>query len=328
MRRVLVLGGTGWLGRAVAEAALRDGAEVTCLARGESGEPPAGARFVRADRSAADAYSGVGDTWDDVVELATDPAHVTGAIEALSARAAHWTFVSTISVYARTDRAGDDEDAPVVEPVEPVEPVDPTPYADAKVAGERATRRMRGTDALVVRPGLIVGPGDPSDRFGYWAARLDRGGDVVTPALEGRAVQVVDVTDLAEWIVRAGRAGTVGTVDAVGPSTSMGAFLDEVRAATGFDGRLVAVDDDTLLTQGVAYWAGPASLPLWIPVGEVGFARRAGRAFLAAGGTVRPLAETVRRVVEDERARGVGRVRRSGLTDAEERRVLDVVRSG
>lgn len=324
MRRVLVLGGTGWLGRAVAEAALRDGAEVTCLARGESGEPPAGARFVRADRSAADAYSGVGDTWDDVVELATDPAHVTGALEALSARAAHWTFVSTISVYARTDRAGDDEDAPVVEPVEPV---DPTPYADAKVTGERATRRVRGTDALVVRPGLIVGPGDPSDRFGYWAARLDRGGDVVTPVLEGRAVQVVDVTDLAEWIVRAGRAGTVGTVDAVGPSTSMRAFFDEVQAATGFDGRLVAVDDDTLLAQGVAYWAGPASLPLWIPVSEVGFARRAGRAFLAAGGPARPLAETVRRVVEDERARGVGRVRRSGLTDAEERRVLDVVRS-
>ncbi|MDY1004139.1 NAD-dependent epimerase/dehydratase family protein [Curtobacterium sp. CFBP9011] len=322
MRRVLVLGGTGWLGRAVAEAALRDGAEVTCLARGASGEPPAGARFVRADRSADDAYSGLRDTWEDVVELATDPAHVTGALDALSARAAHWTFVSTVSVYARTDRAGDDEDAPVVEPV------DPTQYADAKVAGERATRRARGTDALVVRPGLIVGPGDPSDRFGYWAARLDRGGDVVTPVLEDRAVQVVDVTDLAEWIVRAGRAGTVGTVDAVGPSTSMGAFLDEVRSVTGFDGRLVAVDDDTLLAQGVAYWAGPASLPLWIPVGEVGFARRAGLAFLAAGGTVRPLAETVRRVVEDERARGVGRVRRSGLTDAEERRVLDVVRLG
>jgi len=108
----------------------------------------------------------------------------------------------------------------------------------------------------------------------------------------------------------------------------MGAFLDEVRSVTGFDGRLVAVDDDTLLAQGVAYWAGPASLPLWIPVGEVGFARRAGLAFLAAGGTVRPLAETVRRVVEDERARGVGRVRRSGLSDAEELRVLDVVRSG
>jgi 2'-hydroxyisoflavone reductase len=310
------------LGRTIAEAAMRDGAEVTCLARGASGEPPAGARFVRADRSAVDAYSAVGDAWDDVVELATDPAHVAGALEALSARAAHWTTVSTISVYARTDRAGDDEDAPVVEPV------DPSQYADAKVAGERATRRARGTDALVVRPGLIVGPGDPSDRFGYWAARLDRGGDVVTPVLEDRAVQVVDVTDLAEWIVRAGQAGTVGTVDAVGPSTSMRAFLDEVQAATGFDGRLVTVDDDTLLAQGVAYWAGPASLPLWIPVNGVGFARRAGRAFPAAGGTARPLAETVRRVVEDERARGVGRVRRSGLTDAEERRVLDVVRPG
>jgi 2'-hydroxyisoflavone reductase len=310
------------LGRAIAETAMRDGAEVTCLARGASGQPPTGARFVRADRSAADAYSAVDDAWEDVIELATDPAHVAGALEALSAHAVHWTTVSTISVYARTDRAGDDEDASVVEPV------DPTQYADAKVAGERATRRARGTDALVVRPGLIVGPGDPSDRFGYWAARLDRAGDAVTPVLEDRAVQVIDVTDLAEWIVRAGRAGTVGTVDAVGPSTSMRAFLDEVQAATGFDGRLVAVDDDTLLAHGVAYWAGPASLPLWIPVSEVGFARRAGRAFLAAGGTARPLAETVRRVVEDERARGVGRVRRSGLTDAEERRVLDVVCPG
>jgi 2'-hydroxyisoflavone reductase len=322
MRRVLVLGGTGWLGRSVAEAALRDGAEVTCLARGESGEPPSGARFVRADRSTADAYEQVGGDWDAVVELATDPAHVAGALDALSVRATHWTSVSTISVYARTDRAGDDEDAPVVEPR------DVTEYADAKAAGELATRRARGSDALVVRPGLIVGPGDPSDRFGYWAARLARGGDVLTPVLDDLAVQVVDVTDLAEWIVRAGRTGTVGTVDAVGPSTSMRAFLDEVRAATGFDGKLVAVDDATLLAHGVAYWAGPSSLPLWIPVSEVGFARRAGRAFLAAGGSVRPLADTVRRVVEDERARGIDRVRRSGLADAEERRVLDAVRSG
>ncbi|PZE62263.1 reductase [Curtobacterium sp. MCPF17_047] len=321
MRHVLVLGGTGWLGWAVAEAAIRDGAEVTCLARGESGEPPAGARFVRADRSAADAYAHLGDDWDEVVELATDPAHVASALEALATRARHWTSVSTISVYARTDRAGDDEDAPVVEPV------DLTQYADVKAAGERATRRVRGTDALVVRPGLIVGPGDPSDRFGYWAARLDRGGDVLTPVLDDRAVQVVDVTDLAEWIVRAGRVGTVGTVDAVGPSTSMRAFLDTVATATGFDGRLVAADDETLLAQGVTYWAGPASLPLWIPVSEVGFARRAGRAFLAAGGTVRPLAETVRRVVEDERARGVARGRRSGLTAADERRVLSVVQA-
>ncbi|PZE81110.1 NAD-dependent epimerase/dehydratase family protein [Curtobacterium sp. MCBD17_032] len=321
MRRVLVLGGTGWLGRAVAEAALRDGAAVTCLARGESGEPPTGARFVRSDRSVGGAYERVVGDWDAVVDLATDPAHVEGALAALAARAAHWTSVSSVSVYARTDRAGDDEDAPVVRPL------DMTQYPDAKAAGEHATRRARGADALVVRPGLVVGPGDPSDRFGYWAARFLRGGDVLTPVLDDRAVQVIDVADLAEWVVRSGRTGTVGTVDAVGPSTSMRAFLAEVADATGFDGRLVAADDDTLLAQGVGYWAGPTSLPLWIPVSEAGFARRAGRAFLAAGGTPRPLVDTVRRVVDDERARGVGRVRRSGLTADEELRVLEALRA-
>ncbi|PZE91933.1 NAD-dependent epimerase/dehydratase family protein [Curtobacterium sp. MCBD17_008] len=321
MRRVLVLGGTGWLGRAIAEAALRDGAEVTCLARGASGAPPTGARFVRSDRSDTGAYEHVLGDWDAVVELATDPAHVEGALEALSSAAAHWSFVSTVSVYARTDRAGDDEDAPVVEPA------DVTQYPDAKATGERASRRVRGTDALVVRPGLVVGPGDPSDRFGYWAARLLRGGEVLTPVLDDRAVQVVDVADLAAWIVRAGRTGTVGTVDAVGSSTSMRTFVDAVADVTGFDGRLVAGDDDSLLAQGVGYWAGPMSLPLWIPVSEVGFARRAGRAFLAAGGTPRPLVDTVRRVVDDERARGVGRVRRSGLTADEELRVLEALRA-
>lgn len=319
MRRVLVLGGTGWLGREVADAALRTGAEVTCLARGLSGEVPTGARLVRADRSLAGAYDDVAADWDAVVDLATDPAHVRSALDALSARAAHWTGVSSVSVYARTDEPDGDEAADVVEPE------DVTRYPDAKVAGERAVRAVRGADALVVRPGLVVGPGDPSDRFGYWAARLERGGDVVVPVLEGRAVQVVDVTDLAEWIARAGAGARTGTVDAVGRSTSMGVFLETVATATAFDGRLVETDDAALLEHGVAYWAGAASLPLWIPVSEVGFARRSGRAFRDAGGVARPLVETVGRVVEDERRRGVDRPRRAGLTPDHERRVLRAV---
>ena len=171
-RRVLVLGGTGWLGAEVVRAALTRGDDVVCLARGEGRDVPGGARLVRADRRAPGAYDAVAQAdWDDVVEISSDLALVTPALDALAARAAHWTLVSTVSVYARHDVPGADESAEVVVPC------DLTQYPDAKVAAERATAaRVPADRLLVARPGLIVGPGDPSDRFGYWPARLQRGG--------------------------------------------------------------------------------------------------------------------------------------------------------
>ena len=315
MRRLLVLGGTGWLGARVARAAVADGAEVVCLARGESGTVPDGARLVRADRREPGAYDALTGEWDEVVEIAYDPALVAGALDALADRARHWTLVSSVSVYARNDEPGADESAALVEPR------DLTQYPDAKVAAEQASAARLGDRLLVARPGLIVGPGDPSDRFGYWPARLHRGGRVAVPTPQGRHVQVIDVDDLADWIVAAGRERITGAVNAVGEPVRLGDLLADIRAVTGADVELVPVDDATLLAHDVRYWAGPRSLPLWLPVADAGFARRDGSAYRAAGGTLRPLRDTVTRVLADEVARGVDRPRRSGLTADEERAV-------
>jgi len=315
-RRVLVLGGTGWLGRTIVDELLVEGADVTCLARGTTGSVPEGARFVQADRSLPGAYEPATGTWDEVIELAHAPEFVAPALDALADRAAHWTLVSTVSVYAQNDEPGADESARLVEPK------DPSAYADAKVLAERATRLRLGSRLLIARPGLIVGPGDPSDRFGYWPARLDRGGPVLVPTTAERFVQVIDVADLASWLVRAGRDGSVGTVNAVGAPVSMHDFLRCVAEVTGFEEELVAVEDDVLLAHDVAYWAGPRSLPLWIPVSDAGFAQRSAVAFTDAGAVTRPLRDTVVRVLDDERARGTDRERRAGLTSTDERAVL------
>ena len=316
MRRILVLGGTAWLGHEIARAALDDGAEVVCLARGESGTVPAGVQLVTADRTAPGAYDALTGEWDDVVELSYDLGLVVPALEALAGRARHWTLVSTVSVYATNDEPGADESAAVVDPV------GLTDYGQAKVAAERATAEHVGDRLLVARPGLIVGPGDPSDRFGYWPAHLAHGGPVLAPTAAGRFVQVIDVADLAAWVVRAGAAGTTGTINAVGDTHTFADFLVQAQAATGSTSDIVEADDAWLLDRDVRWWAGPRSLPLWIPVEDSGFSRRSNRAYRASGGAVRPLQETIRRVLDDERHRGLDRERRSGLTLGEEAALL------
>ena len=320
MRRVLVLGGTGWLGREVAREAVEQGAEVVCLARGESGPVPDGARLVKADRTNPDAYRQLEGQWDEVVEVAHEPELINPALDALADRAAHWTLVSTISVYERNDEPGADESAEVVEPR------DLTRYPDAKVAAERISAERLPGRLLIARPGLIVGPGDRSDRFGYWPARLRRGGRVLTPATAGRHVQVIDVSDLAAWIVTAGRAQVTGSINAVGEVHAMDDFFSAACEVTGVRGDLVAVEDETLLAHQVQYWAGPRSLPLWVPQDYTGFARRDGSAFLRTGGRLRSLQETLTRSLGDEVARGPDRPRRSGLTPAEEETVLEALR--
>lgn len=319
MRQVLVLGGTGWVGRETVRQLVAGGAEVTCLARGDSGEIPDGARLVRADRREQDAYDAVRGDWDEVIEFSYAPDLVGPAVDTLADRAAHWTLVSTVSVYARNDEEDVDESADLVEPV------DLTQYPDAKVAAERTTAARVGDRLLIARPGLIVGAGDPSDRFGYWPARFTRPGPALAPTTEGRVAQVIDVGDLAAWIAGAGAQNLVGAVNAVGESWGLDDVLATAARAAGHSGDLVEAPDDTLLAHDVHYWAGPRSLPLWIPLSYTGFARRSGRRFLETGGALTPLAETVATVLDDERARGVDRARRAGMTASDERAVLSAI---
>lgn len=313
MRRVLVLGGTAWLGSRVAAAWVAAGADVTCAARGTSGGVPAGARLVRVDRTVPGALADLAGPWDEVVELAWEPALVAAGL-VLADDAAHWTLVSSVSVYADHATPGADESAALVEPS------DLADYAHAKVAAERATSARLGGRLLVVRPGLIAGPGDPSDRLGYWPGRLARGGDVLVPD-HGHA-QAVDVDELARWIAAAGAARRTGVVDAVGPSVPLTELLAVAARVTGFDGRLVPVPDDRLTALGVRPWAGPRSLPLWLPPEMGGMLRRSGAAYREAGGATTSWEDLLTCVLADERTRGLDRPRRTGMAPDEERAVL------
>lgn len=186
---------------------------MTCLARGASGMAPEGATLIRADRRTADAYDAVKATsWDEIIELSYEVGLVTGALDALSSTARHWTLISSVSVYTSNGEPGADESAAVFEPE------DLDNYAHAKVAAERASSAALGDRLLIARPGLIAGPGDTSDRFGYWVARFAfaQQEPVLVPRTEGRVVQMIDLRDLAEWVVAAGHEGTTGIYNVVG----------------------------------------------------------------------------------------------------------------
>lgn len=319
MTDVLILGGTGWLSGRIARRWTDDGAAVTCLARGSRGAPD-GATLVVGDRDRPDAYDGVLQAWDHVVDISSRADHVAAAVEALGAHARQWTYISSMSVYADDATVGADESAPVHQAAVPGDAYD---YAAEKVAAEEHVRTLVDR-ALIVRPGLIVGDGDPSDRFGYWAAAFARAGAewVLLPPEEGRMTQVIDVDDLAAYVVTASSAGVSGSVNAIGDRHPLSEVLERVRAATGHRGETVVADEEWLTGHGVEYWAGDRSLPLWLPVDITGFMTRSNTQFHRTGGTLRPIDDTIARVVADEVARGVDRERRAGLTRAEERALL------
>ncbi|MBN9214088.1 MAG: reductase [Microbacterium sp. SCN 70-200] len=325
MTDVLILGGTGWLSGRVAERWLDAGASVTCLARG--GRPvPYGARAVVADRDAADAYDAVaGRTWDEVVDVSSRAAHVTAAAAALTSSARHITYVSSVSAYARDDEPGADENAQLADPAAPDDAYD---YAREKSAAEAAVQAGFAHRAAVVRPGLIVGPGDPTDRFGYWVARFagTAGAPVLIPDAPDARAQVIDVDDLAGFIVAVGRAGFVGTANAVGDAVPLAEMLRVAREVAAHTGALVAADPEWLVAQGVEYWAGPRSLPLWLPADMPGFATRSNARYRLLGGALRPLRDTLVRTLVDERERGLDRPRAAGLSRDEELALIAALR--
>lgn len=315
MTRALILGGTGWLSSRIARRLLDEGAAVTCLARGARPAPP-GATLVVGDRTGAAPYTGLDGAWDLVVDVSSSALQVARAVDELGDRAARWVFVSSISVYADDETARADETAPRHPSSRAVD----ADYGAQKAAAEDAVAAL-GDRALSVRPGLIVGAGDPSDRFGYWAAAFARAGErpVLVPPLAGRAAQVIDADDLAAYVVS---SGAVGAVNAVGDSTPLAEMLDVVRRAAGHTAGVREASEEWLREQGVEYWMGGRSLPLWLPNGMNGFMTRDNERFLATGGELSALDETVARVVADEEVRGVDRSRRAGLSRAEEEQLL------
>ena len=322
MTDVLVLGGTGWLSGRIAERWADAGASVTCLARGGR-EAPYGTTLVVADRDSADAYDAVAvREWDEVVDISSNPAHVEAALTALGERARHWTYVSTVSVYAANDEPGADESAAVLAPAGPGEDED---YGRAKARAEASVRAALGLRAAIVRPGLIVGPGDPTDRFGYWVGRFALAGDaaVLVPDATDRGAQVIDVDDLAEFAVGLGRARWTGVVNGVGDPYPLERVLADAREVAGHTGDVITASDEWLEAHDVAHWMGPRSLPLWLPADMPGFWTRSNAAYRLLGGRLRPLRATLERTLADERARGLDRERRAGLARADELALLD-----
>jgi nucleoside-diphosphate-sugar epimerase len=305
--RVLILGGTAFLGRAVARRALDAGHDVTCAARGLSGTVPDGVQFVSIDRDHPDGLSALdGHHFDAVVDVARRPSHVRRALAVLSDRVGHWSFVSTCSVYADHATPGQHAGSAALLAAAPpeVDDADGEQYGPCKVAGEQAVAST-GVPAFVCRAGLIVGPEDPSDRFTYWVARLARGGEVLTPGQPDDRVQWIDVRDLAAWLVLAGETSLTGTYDGIGVPVPRRRFLAGVAGGVGVSPHLTWVDQDFLAEHRVQPWAGERSLPMWLPLPDyAGFMARDVSPALRSGGLVtRPLADTARDTLEWLRTR-------------------------
>jgi nucleoside-diphosphate-sugar epimerase len=299
-KRVLVLGGTVYLSQTIAKLAVERGHHVTVAARGSSGEPPEGTEFVRIDRTTGEGLDALRDCeFDAVFDVARIPAQVGPVLDLLADRVGHWSFVSTISVYADFDVVTDR----LLEPTEP-DSTDPAMerYGASKVACENLVRAKFGDQALITRPGLIVGPADPNDRMGYWPLRIAEGGEILAPGDPGRPVQWIDVEDYASWLLDAADAGLTGIFDAIGAPIGMGAFLNGIADAlldmgviTGRP-QLTWVPQELLAEHGVNPWAGPDSLGMWVPSPDYdGLKNRPSGPAVQAGLRFTPLGDTVKR---------------------------------
>ena len=292
--RLLILGGTRFLGRHIAEQALAAGHELTLLHRGRNGAdlfPQA--RRVLADRN-TDLAALDGGPWDAVIDTCGYfPRQLTSATDALRGRVGRYLFVSSISVYAGF-AAGQDEDAPLATLPDPtIEAVTGETYGGLKALCEQALFAALPGQALVARPGLIVGPRDPSGRFGYWPERIAEGGDVLAPGDPQAPVQLIDARDLAAWLLKQAADRSIGTFNLTGPARhlTMADLLELARSTLNPAARLRWVDEDFLRARGVEPWS---DLPVWVGREESGLHETRIDRALATGLQCRPLQDTLR----------------------------------
>lgn len=327
--RLLILGGTAWLGRLLAEQAVAQGFDVTCAARGVTGSFAPGVRVLPLDRAAPGACDALREqTFDAVVDVARQPGHVREAMQALKHACQHAVFVSSVSVYADNATQGADESAPLLPRWQQAVFTELQDYGAAKVACEAEVIDAFGAArTTLMRPGLIGGPGDFTGRTGYWprrfyaAQRLGR--EVLAVDEPELLVQLIDARDLCRWILDAVLRKVVGTYNAVGPATPFAEVLALARQIAGFTGRTRLAEPQWLTQQGVAPWAGPKSLPLWVPMPDgVGFGARAAVAAQRQGWTCRPLQDTLADTLAWELSTAQPFPRLAGLTDADEDALL------
>jgi len=306
--QLLILGGTRFLGRHLVDAALARGDDVTIFTRGRQPVPWGGrVKALTGDRDPRIAPGLAAlehGNWDAVIDCSGYvPRVVEASARLLATRVGRYLFVSSMSVYAKTERPQMDERTPVAELADPATEQVMEHYGALKAACEAVVERLYGTRATIVRPGLIVGPFDGTDRFGYWIARFvnplllgPRPASAVVPAPRERAVQFIDARDLAAWLLNIAARDVAGTFNGCSPALhwTMGDLVDALVNVSPAPPAPAWIDDDRLIAQGVTPWTG---LPLWLPPSEpdsAGFMAMDCSRAQAAGLAIRPLADTIR----------------------------------
>jgi 2'-hydroxyisoflavone reductase len=298
------------------------------------GELPKEAEQLIGDRNGKlDALKGR--TWDVAIDIPTSiPVWVRDAAQVLKGNVDRYVFVSTISVYSDTSKPGMDESAPLAkyEGADAMKETQATLkasnyglYGPLKALSEAEAEKWFPGKALIIRPGLIVGPGDESDRFTYWPVRVARGGEVLAPGNPSDPVQFIDARDLAEWTIRMAEQGTTGVFNATGPKSKLtvGEMLDGTKKATKSDARFTWADADFLAAQKVSPWS---DMPVWVPPrgDEAGFELISIKKALAKGLTFRTLDDTTNATLEWFRKQTPERQAklRAGITPEREAEVL------
>jgi 2'-hydroxyisoflavone reductase len=323
--RILIIGGTRFLGRHLVETALARQHEVTLFNRGKSNPD----LFPQLETILGDREKDVnklqGRIWDTVIDVSGYvPRIVSLSAEILKPSVSRYVFISTISVYADFKKIGIDETYPVGKlEDESVEEITGETYGPLKALCEQAVQEIYGERALIIRPGLIVGPHDPTDRFTYWPVRVARGGDVLAPQKPGAATQIIDVRDLSDFTLKLVEENASGIYTATGPDykLTLGRLLETSKQVSGSDANFKWASVEFLNQNNVAAWS---DMPAWIPDDEegAGFARINISKAIDAGLKFRTLEETVRDTLEWAATRPADHAWRAGLTPEREAEVL------
>jgi len=334
--KILILGGSGFTGPFQVRYALSRGHAVTVFNRGKThpGELPKEAEQLIGDRNGQlDALKGR--KWDVVIDIPTTlPVWVRDAAQILQGNVDRYVFVSTISVFSDVSKPGTDENGALAKytGADAMKETQATLrasnyglYGPLKVLSEKEAEKWFPGKALIIRPGLIVGPGDESDRFTYWPVRVARGGEVLAPGTPADPVQFIDARDLAEWTIRMVEQGATGTYNATGPKQklTMGKMLDDIKLATKSDARFTWADADFLAAQKVAPWS---DMPVWVPArgDEAGFSLISNAKALSKGLTFRSVGDSTLATLEWFRKQPAERQAklRAGITATREAEVL------
>jgi 2'-hydroxyisoflavone reductase len=312
--KVLILGGTRFVGRALVEHGLDAGHDITLFNRGKSNA----ALFPQVETIVGDRDGGLGALtgrkWDAVIDTCGYlPRLVRDAAEALKDSVEHYSFISSISVFSRFDQPGLHEDSPLgTLEDEIVEEVNDQTYGPLKVLCERELNRVMPGRVLHVRPGLIIGPHDESDRLTYWVNRVATGGEVLATGIPDAPMQFIDVRDLAAWIFKATEARLTGPYICTGPNEPLttGILLETCKRVSGSDATFTWVGDAFLRERGLTE---DSQIPWWVPEAYAGYAAFNTEKARRFGLTIRPLAQTVRDTLDWHATRPTDHTWRSGL---------------